>query len=107
MVTIDDFQKLEIKIGKVKSVEKVANADKLLRFVFDFGSEERQVLAAIAQLIDDPQTLVGKEMPVLVNLEPKMLRGHESQGMIIAADLEGKPIFLHPASEIPPGSIVK
>ena len=107
MITIDDFKRLEIKIGKVISVEKVPDTDKLLKFIFDLGTEQRQILAGIAESYPDPSILVGKEMPLLVNLEPKMLRGFESQGMMLAADDNGRPVILHPEKEIPPGSIVK
>lgn len=107
MITIDDFKKLEIKIGKVISVEKVEGADKLLKFVFDLGSEQRQIIAGLAEFFPDPSILVGKEMPILTNIEPRKLRGLESQGMIIAADGEGKPVLLSPDEEIPPGSVVR
>ena len=107
MITIDDFKRLEIKIGKVISVEKVPDTDKLLKFIFDLGTEQRQILAGIAESYPDPSVLVGKEMPLLVNLEPRMLRGFESQGMMLAADDNGRPIILHPEKEVTPGSIVK
>jgi methionine--tRNA ligase beta chain len=107
MVTIEDFKKLEIKIGKIVSVEKVPEADKLLKFVFDLGSEKRQIIAGMAEFFPDLSILIDKEMPLLINIEPRKFRGHESQGMIIAADINGKPIFLLPEEEIPPGSVVK
>ena len=107
MITFDDFKKLEIKIGKVKSVEKVADADKLLKFIFDLGSEERQIMAGMAEFFPDPSILVGKEMPILMNIEPRNFRGHTSHGMIIAADVDGHPILLHPEKEIAPGSVVR
>ena len=96
MITIDDFKKLEIKIGKVKSVEKVENADKLLKFIFDIGNgEERQILAGIAEFYTDLESLVGMECRYF-NLEPRMMRGLESQGMMLAADEDGKAVLLHP-----------
>lgn len=107
MITIDDFKKLEIRIGKVISAEKVDNSDKLIKFVFDLGGEQRQIMAGIAEFIDDPSTLVGKEMPILVNIEYRTLRGYESQGMILAADEGGRTILLYPEREVPPGSIVR
>lgn len=108
MITINDFQKLEIKIGKVKSVEHVENADKLLKFIFDIGNgEERQILAGIAQFYSDLDALVGKEMPLLLNLEPRVMRGLESQGMMLAADVDGSAVLLHPDKEIPSGSTVR
>ena len=108
MITIDDFKKLEIKIGKVKSVEKVENADKLLKFIFDIGNgEERQILAGIAEYYTDIDALIGMEVPLLLNLEPRMMRGLESQGMMLAADDGEKAVLLHPDKEIPAGSMVR
>ena len=107
MITLEDFRKLEIRIGKVKSVEKVEGSDKLLKFVFDLGGEERQILSGIARFYTDLESLVGKEMPILVNLEPRVLRGLESQGMMLCADSDGRPVILHPEAEVPPGSLVK
>ncbi len=107
MITLEDFQKLDIRIGKIISAEKVEGADKLLKLVFDFGSEQRQIMAGIVEFYPDPSVLVGKQMPVLLNLEPRKFRGHESQGMIVAADNDEKPVFLLPEYEIPPGSRVR
>ena len=106
-ITFDDFKKLEIKIGKVISAVKVPDADKLIKFVFDIGTEQRQIIAGMADFFDDPSELVGKEMPILINIEPKKFRGYDSHGMIIAADVNSRPILLHPEKEIPPGSIVR
>ncbi len=105
MITLDNFKKLEIKIGKVISAEKVT--DKLIKFVFDLGSEQRQIMAGMAEFFEDTFVLIGKEMPILVNIQPANFRGFESQGMIIAADVEGRPVFLHPEKDIPPGSKVR
>ncbi|MEI8229863.1 MAG: methionine--tRNA ligase [Candidatus Peregrinibacteria bacterium] len=107
MITFDDFKKLEIKIGKVKSVERVPDTDKLLKFIFDVGSEERQIMAGMAEFFIDPSSLIGKEMPILMNIEPRSFRGYQSHGMIIAADVGGHPILLHPEREIPAGSIIR
>lgn len=107
MITFDDFKKLDIRIGTVLSAEKIADADKLLKIIFDLGEEKRQIIAGVAEFFPDPAVLVGQQMPILVNLEPRKFRGHESQGMMLAADLNGKPILLHPESEITPGAIVR
>lgn len=107
MINIEDFRKLEIRIGKIKSAEKVANADKLLKLIIDLGTEDRQILAGIAEYYTDMSSLVGREVPVLVNLEPRVMRGEESQGMVLCADADGRPVLLHPESEVPPGSLVK
>ena len=107
MITFEDFKKLEIKIGKIISVEKIPNADKLLKLVFDFGTEQRQIIAGMAEYFPDVSLLVGKEMPVLINIEPRKFKGYESQGMIIATDADEKPVFLIPEKEVPPGTVVR
>jgi len=107
MISFEDFKKVEIRIGKVVDAQKIPEGEKLIKLIFDIGEKQIQVMAGIAQWFEDPSVLVGKEMPVVVNLEPKKLRGYESQGMILAADGDGKPVLLHPAQEVPPGSIVK
>jgi len=106
MISFDDFKKLEIKIGKVLSAEKVEGTDKLIKLEIDFGTEKRQLVAGMAEFFK-PEHFIGKESPILMNLEPKTFQGIESQGMILAVDVNGKPVLLHPEEEIPPGSIVK
>ncbi|MBI2446634.1 MAG: methionine--tRNA ligase [Parcubacteria group bacterium] len=107
MITIEDFKKLDIRIGKIISAEKVSDSLKLIKLVFDTGDKQKQIIAGIAEFFPDPAVLLGKEMPILLNLEPKKLRGNISEGMIIAADVDGRPIFLCPEEEVPPGSIVR
>jgi len=106
MITFEDFKKLDIRIGRVISSEKIAGADKLLKLEVDFGAEKRQIVAGIAEVYS-PEQIVGKEIPVLTNLEPKKIRGIESHGMILAIDVDGKPILLYPEKEVIPGSIVR
>ena len=107
MIPLDDFKKLDIRIGKVISAEKVPNSDKLIKLIFDMGTEQRQVLAGIAGVFPDPSVLVGRQMPVLVNLKPRTMRGEVSSGMILATDGNGSPVLLNPAQEVPPGSMVR
>jgi len=107
MITFNDFKKLEIRIGKVISAEKVPDSDKLVKLIFDIGLEERQILAGIAEHFSDFSALIGKEMPILVNLEPKTMRGYTSYGMILATESDGSPVLLHPAQEVPPGSVMR
>ena len=97
--------KLEIRIGKVLTAEKVEGTDKLIKLEIDLGSEQRVIVAGVAESYE-PEYLIGKEVPVLANLEPRKIRGIMSQGMILAADVEGKPIVLHPEREVPPGTPV-
>jgi methionine--tRNA ligase beta chain len=107
MATIDDFSKLEIKIGKIISAEKLEGSDKLLKIILDIGEETpRQILSGIAEHTPDPSTLVGKLVPVITNLEPRELRGETSYGMMLCG-IDGKPVLLHPAEEVKPGSLVR
>jgi methionine--tRNA ligase beta chain len=105
-ITFDDFKKLDIRIGKILSAEKVKGTDKLMKMEVDIGAEKRQLMAGIAEFFE-PVHLIGKEVPVLLNLEPRNIRGLESQGMILAVDVDGKPVLLHPEKESPPGSIIR
>jgi methionyl-tRNA synthetase len=107
MITFKDFEKLDIRIGKIVSVEKVPDTDKLLKFVFDIGGEERQIIAGMREFFPDESILVGKEMPILVNIEPREFRGEKSEGMIIATDLDDKPVFIVPEKKVPPGTPVR
>ncbi|MBX3300538.1 MAG: methionine--tRNA ligase [Acidobacteria bacterium] len=87
-ITIDDFLKVELKVGEVKVCERIPNADKLLRFEIDLGEEApRQILAGLAEYYE-PETLIGRKVVVVANLKPRKMRGLESQGMICAASLE-------------------
>lgn len=108
-ITIEDFTKLDIRIGKIISCERIENADKLLKLQVDFGSEigKRQVLSGIAQFYT-PEALVGKLCQFIINLEPRVLRGLESQGMILAADPgDNSAVLLHPDKAIPEGSKIR
>jgi methionine--tRNA ligase beta chain len=106
MINFDDFKKLEIRIGKVLSAERVEATDKLIKLEIDLGTEKRRLVAGMAEFFE-PDHLIGKELPVLVNLQPRKFKGIESQGMVLAVDVDGEPILLHPEKEVPPGSIIK
>jgi methionyl-tRNA synthetase len=107
-ITIDDFAKVELRVGVVKSAEKVQGADKLLKVMVDIGDEVRQVLAGIA-LAYAPEELVGRKVVVVTNLAPRKMRGQESNGMLLAASdgAEGKPVLVTFAEDIPAGAKVK
>ena len=106
-VTFEDFKKLDIRIGRVLSAERVEGTDKLIKLQIDLGTEKRQVVAGMADFLE-PDHFTGKEVPVLTNLEPRTLRGVESQGMVLAAEVEGgRPVLLLPEDEVPPGSVVR
>jgi methionyl-tRNA synthetase len=106
-ITIDDFAKVEMRVGLVKSAERVAGADKLMQLMVDIGDEVRQIVAGIATAYT-PEQLVGRKVAVVVNLAPRKLRGVESNGMIMAAtDLEGKPVLVSFLEEAPVGARLK
>lgn len=105
-ITFEDFKKLDIRIGKILSAEKVEGTDKLIKLEVDLGEEKRQLVAGIAKFYE-AENLIGKQIPILANLEPRIIRGIESQGMILAASSEGDCVLICPEKEIPSGSKVK
>ncbi len=106
-ISIDDFAKIELRVGIVKVAERVPKADKLLRLEVDIGTEVRQVLAGIAEAYS-PETLVGRKVVIVANLAPRKLRGMESNGMIVAASLEGgKPVLAGFLEDVPVGARLK
>lgn len=107
MISIDDFKNIELKIGKILSAERVEGSLKLVKLQVSLGNEERQIVAGIGKAYE-PESLLGKEIVVVANLEPRMVMGLESQGMLLAAsDADGVPILLIPEREIAPGSLVQ
>lgn len=109
-ITIDDFKRVELRVGLVKAAEKVPGADKLLKLEVDIGTETRTLVAGIAKSYT-PEELVGKSVVVVVNLKPAKLRGIESRGMLLAGTspdpANPDPIILSPLSPLPPGSVVR
>jgi methionyl-tRNA synthetase len=107
-ITIDDFARVELRVGQVKVAEKVKGADKLLRLEVDLGTEVRQIIAGIAKAYD-PEKLIGRKVVIVANLAPRKLRGLESQGMIVAASLgdEGVPVLAGFLEDVPNGARLK
>lgn len=105
MVSYDDFAKLDFRTGKILSVESVEKSEKLYKIQVDLGTElgTRQILSGIAQYYT-PEELVGKNIVVIANLEPRMMMGLESQGMLLAADTGNKPVLLTPIEEVEAGA---
>ena len=87
-ITIDDFAKVELRVAQILVAERVPKADKLLRLEVDLGTEKRQILAGIAEFYD-PEKLIGRKIVIVANLAPRKMRGLESNGMLLAASLEG------------------
>jgi methionyl-tRNA synthetase len=106
-IGIEDFARVEMRVGLVMSAEKVAGADKLLKVMVDIGDEVRQIVAGIA-VAYTPEELVGRKVVIVANLAPRKLRGVESNGMIVAAStLEGKPVLCTFAEEVSVGARLK
>jgi methionyl-tRNA synthetase len=106
-ITIDDFAKIDLRVGQVKVAEKVKGADKLLRLEVDLGTEVRQVVAGIAEAYA-PESLIGRKVVIVANLAPRKLRGLESNGMIVAATAEGgKPVLAGFLEDVPVGTRLK
>ncbi len=108
MINIDDFKKLEIKVGTIKSVEEVEGSEKLYKFAIEIGeAEPRQILGGLKPSYQKDD-LLGKQVLVLANLEPRKLMGLESQGMILAAsNPEGKPVITSPLTAVDNGTIIR
>ena len=106
-ITIDDFAKVELRVAQIKVAEKVKGADKLLRLEVDLGTEVRQIVAGIAEAYA-PETLIGRKVVIVANLAPRKLRGLKSNGMIVAASLEGgKPVLAAFLEDVPIGARLK
>jgi len=93
-IGIEDFAKVEMRVGEIKTAERIVGADKLLKLTVDIGTEIRQICAGIAPYYE-PDKLIGRKVAVVTNLAPRKLRGVESNGMIIAASVgpEGRPVL--------------
>jgi len=112
-MTFEEFKKTDLRIGKVITAERVPGSEKLLKLQVDLGitdatcpPQTRQILSGIAAAYE-PEHLIGKEVVIVANLEPRMLMGLESQGMLLAAsDAEGKPAILTVERTVPPGTSV-
>ena len=105
MITIDDFSKVDVKIGTVLSAERVPETDKLLRLMVDLGEEEpRQIVSGIAAYVPEPETLIGRQLAFVTNLAPRTLKGLESNGMLFAVGEGDTFAFVTPDRPVPPGT---
>lgn len=123
MITYEDFKKVEIRAGKILTAEKIPDTDKLLRLTVDFAEKKesvnetgektvsdapRQIVSGISAYFPDPAVLVGRTCMFVTNLEPRMIRGFESNGMLFAlSDDKGNFSILEPNSSIAPGTLAK
>jgi methionyl-tRNA synthetase len=109
LIEITDFAKIDLRVGEVRTAERIPKADKLLLLTVDIGEDQpRQILAGIAQYYE-PEQLLGRKIVVVANLKPRKLRGYESQGMLLAASVgeEGKPVIATFAEDVPNGARLK
>ena len=102
MINLEEFKKLELVVGRILEAEKVEKSEKLLKLKVDIGAEQRQLVAGIGKQYD-PEELINREIIVIANLEPKILFGLESQGMLLAASNKEGPVLLQPEKEVAPG----
>lgn len=105
-ITIDDFARVEIRVGRVISAERIPKSSKLLKLMVDIGTEQRQLVAGIGKAYD-PDELAGRQVAVVTNLQPARLMGVESQGMIVAASDRGRPVLVGFDEEVPLGTRLK
>jgi methionyl-tRNA synthetase len=106
-ISIDDVIKVDLRVAQILVAERVPKADKLLRLEVDLGYEKRQILAGIAQYYE-PEKLVGRKIIIVANLAPRKMRGLESNGMLLAASLEGgAPVLAGFVEEVPLGARLK
>jgi methionyl-tRNA synthetase len=106
LLEMSDFARLDLRIGKIERAERLKGSKKLVRLEVDLGRELRQLVAGIAEDYK-PEELAGRLVVVVANLKPAKLMGVESRGMILAVDVEGKPILLQPDKDVPAGSRVR
>jgi methionyl-tRNA synthetase len=107
-ISLDEFSKAEIKVGTVRSAERVPDSDKLLRLTVDFSEGGlRQILSGIAEHVE-PSTLEGRQFPFITNLEPRVIRGLVSNGMLLAVvDADSGFALLSPTRPVSPGSRIR
>ncbi len=105
-ITIDDFAKVQMRVGQILEAEKIEGSRKLLKLKVDIGTEVRQVVAGIAEAYD-PAGLINKKVIVVANLKPAKLMGVESNGMIVAASVDDRPVLATFSEDVPNGALLK
>lgn len=107
-INFEEFLKVDMRIGKILSAEKIENSEKLLKLEVDFGLDlgQRQIISGIAKSYA-PDFLTGKSCVFVVNLEPKEIMGLQSNGMILCASINGLPVILNPEKDVLPGTKIK
>jgi methionyl-tRNA synthetase len=106
IITFDEFKKMDLKVGKIMKAERIEGTEKLVTMEINIGTENRQMVAGIADKYS-PEELVGKKVIVIVNLKPAVIRGVESRGMLLAAEVGGQAILPVFIEDVPPGAKVR
>ena len=105
-ISIEDFARVQLRVGQIIEAEKVKGSRKLVKLMVDIGSETRQVVAGIAEAYT-PEALVNKKIVLVANLKPAKLMGIESNGMVVAASVDGRPVLATFAEDVPNGAPLK
>lgn len=106
LITIEEFLRTELRVATVTAADPVPNSHKLVKLTVDLGAESRVLVAGIAREYS-PESLLGRQVIVVTNLQPAKLMGVESQGMVLAASVDGKPVLLGPDGAVPNGTPVR
>ncbi len=106
LITLEQFFQSQLQVATITAAEPIPNSNKLLKMSVDLGAETRVLVAGIAKEYP-PEQLLGKQVIVVTNLQPARLMGVESQGMVLAASVDGRPVLLHPGEEVPNGTPVQ
>ncbi len=106
LITIEEFKRVQLRVATIREAQPVPKSTKLLKLTIDLGDETRSLVAGIAETYS-PEDLVGKQIVIVANLQPAVIRGVVSEGMLLAAEVEGKAILLTPDREVPNGSVVR
>ena len=106
-IKYDDFQKVDLRVAKILTAERVVGSEKLVKLQIDVGELGKRQLVAGIGTVYDPEILVGKQIVIVANLEPRKLMGNESQGMLLAASDEMGPVLIAPESDVEEGAGIK
>ena len=106
MINYETFKQVDLRVGEVKEASRVEGSEKLLKLAVEIGEPTpRQIIAGIGKVYE-PETLVGRQIVIVANLEPRIIMGLESQGMVLAVSGESGPIVLSPERPVPPGAVI-
>jgi len=106
MITLEDFQKIDLRVAKILQAERIENSQKLIKIQIDIGEEKRTIVAGIGEKYT-PEELIGQLIIVVANLEPKEIKGIKSEGMLLAVDSKNGPVLIVPLEQVYVGEKVK